>query len=259
MKKLLLIISIFISINLSLLAASGFEGIINVPFGLSIGIPMGTIEGTTRKINTGFDVGVTALFGYVIDFKNNIGLSVLAETGYSYDTYSYSIASDKTKSAVSTSAFHSFQIGILPKVNIYDFSIGIGGGLKIPVAGIEEERLVSNGTNYIAAGSTVNMVDIVNKYDKMNVIPYIKLTLDYSVFNNYNVGANFGLYFDYEFGTRKKIDEETYTSVDSFGAGLQVGLRFSPFKTPYKKLPASNNTNDNKSNAVVSPESYKKK
>ena len=93
----------------------------------------------------------------------------------------------------------------------------------------------------------------------MNIIPYVKLTFDYSVFNNYNVAANFGLYFDYEFGTRKKIDEETYTSVDSFGAGLQVGLRFSPFKTPYKKLPASNNTNDNKSNAVVSPESYKKK
>ena len=31
MKKLLFIMSIFISINLSLLAASGFEGIINIP------------------------------------------------------------------------------------------------------------------------------------------------------------------------------------------------------------------------------------
>ncbi|MEI0485098.1 hypothetical protein [Brachyspira intermedia] len=227
-KLLLLIISIFISINLSLLAASGFEGIINIPAGLAVGIPMGNSE---QEVGLGFDIGITAQFGYVIDFKNNIGLSVLAEAGYSYDTYSYSISYDKTKSAVSTSAFHSFQIGILPKVNIYDFSIGIGGGLKIPVAGIEEQRLVSNGTNYIAAGSTVNMVDIVNKYDKMNVIPYIKLTLDYSVFNNYNVGANFGLYFDYEFGVRKKINETKYVSTDAFGIGLQVGLRFSPFNS----------------------------
>ena len=228
MKKLLLIISIFISINLSLLAASGFEGIINIPSGLSVGIPIGNSE---LEVRLGFDIGITAQFGYVIDFKNNIGLSVLAETGYSYDTYSYSISSDKTKSVAGTSYFHSYQIGILPKVNIYDFSIGIGGGLKIPIAGIEEERTVTHGTNYTAAGSTVNMLDIVNKYDKMNVIPYIKLTLDYSVFNSYNVGANFGLYFDYEFGVRKKIDETKYTSTDAFGVGLQVGLRFSPFNS----------------------------
>ncbi|MEI0557409.1 outer membrane beta-barrel protein [Brachyspira intermedia] len=233
MKKLLFIISIFISINLSLLAASGFEGIINIPSGLSVGIPMGNSE---QEVGLGFDVGVTAQFGYVIDFKNNIGLSILAETGYSYDTYSSSISSDSTKSVVSTSAFHSFQIGILPKINIYDFSIGIGGGLKIPVAGIEEEKTVTHGTNYTAAGSTVNMLDIVNKYDKMNVIPYIKLTLDYSVFNNYNVGANFGLYFDYEFGVRKKIDEIKYVSTDAFGVGLQVGLRFSPFNSRQNAL-----------------------
>ncbi len=235
MKKLLLIISIFISINLSLLAASGFEGIINVPFGLSIGIPMGTIEGTTRKINTGFDVGVTALFGYVIDFKNNIGLSILGEAGYSYDTYSYSLPSDSTTKIANSTAFHSLQVGILPKININDFSIGIGGGLKIPIAGNIEERTTTHGTNYTAAGSTVDMYSIVNKYDKMNVIPYVKLTFDYSVFNNYNVGANFGLYLDYEFGTREKIDEKKYISVDSFGFGLQVGLRFSPFNTSQAK------------------------
>ncbi|MEI0700810.1 hypothetical protein [Brachyspira intermedia] len=233
MKKLLFIISIFISINLSLLAASGFEGIINIPAGLSVGIPMGNKE---SKVGLGFDIGVTAQFGYVIDFKNNIGLSILAEAGYSYDTYSYSLFSDSTKSVVSTSAFHSFQIGILPKINIYDFSIGIGGGLKIPVAGIEEQRIVIQGTNYMAIGSTVNMLDIVNKYDKMNVIPYVKLTFDYSVFNNYNVGANFGLYFDYEFGVRKKIDETKYTSTDAFGVGLQVGLRFSPFNSRQNAL-----------------------
>ncbi|OEJ13784.1 hypothetical protein BFL38_03280 [Brachyspira hampsonii] len=229
MKKLLLIISIFISINLSLLAASGFEGIINIPSGLSVGIPMGELEGVERKIGFGFDIGITALFGYVIDFKNNVGLSILAETGYSYDTYSYSLYSDSTKSIINTSAFHSFQIGLLPKINIYDFSIGIGGGLKIPIAGTEEKREVTYGTNYASVGSTMNMMDIVNKYDKMNVIPYVKLTLDYSVFNNYNIGANFGLYFDYEFGLRKKIDETKYISTDAFGVGLQVGLRFSPF------------------------------
>ena len=107
MKKLLFIMSIFISINLSLLAASGFEGIINIPAGLSIGIPMGNSE---QEVGLGFDVGVTAQFGYVIDFKNNIGLSILAETGYSYDTYSYSIPIDNTARMLNTSYYHNFQL-----------------------------------------------------------------------------------------------------------------------------------------------------
>lgn len=96
--------------------------------------------------------------------------------------------------------------------------------LKIPIAGTIDNKTTTYGTNYTAEGYNVNILDIVNEYDKMNVIPYVKLTFDYSVFNDYNVAANFGLYFDYEFGTRKKIDEKTYTSVDSFGAGLQIGL-----------------------------------
>ena len=92
------------------------------------------------------------------------------------------------------------------------------------------------------------MLDIVNKYDKMNVIPYVKLTFDYTVFNSYNAGANFGLYFDYEFGTRTKIDETKYTSVDSFGVGLQVGLRFSPFRKnrSYKKTDTNNKMTEEK-------------
>lgn len=260
MKKLFAAIAVFILINLSLFAESGFEGIFNMPVGLSVGIPMGPKDDTTKKFGLGFDIGITAQFGYIVDFKNGVGLSILGEAGYSHDTYAYTIpSSDSSIENLSSVSFHSLQVGLLPKINIKDFSIGIGGGLKIPISGTIENKITTYGTNYTAEGYNVNIIDIVNEYDKMNVIPYVKLTFDYSVFNNYNVAANFGLYFDYEFGTRKKIDEETYTSVDSFGAGLQVGLRFSPFKTPYKKLPASNNTNDNKSNAVVSPESYKKK
>ena len=45
-----------------------------------------------------------------------------------------------------------------------------------------------------AAGSTVNMLDIVNKYDKMNVIPYIKLTLDYLFFFSDETALGLGLY-----------------------------------------------------------------
>ena len=41
-KKLLLIFTLLVISNISVFAASGFETIINVPLGLSIGVPTGT-------------------------------------------------------------------------------------------------------------------------------------------------------------------------------------------------------------------------
>ncbi len=227
MKKLLLIISIFISINLSLLAASGFEAIINIPSGLSIGLP---IDAADYQPGVGFDMGITAQFGYVIDLKNNMGVSILAETGYSYDTYSYSIPIDNTARMLNTSYYHNFQIGILQKLNIRNFSIGLGLGAKIPGAGVEEKKMITYGTNFISGGDIMTSTDVINKYDIMNVILYIKFTLDYSLFYNNNMAVNFGFYFDYEGGLKKSTQEVKYSSTDSIGLGLQIGLRFTPFE-----------------------------
>lgn len=56
--------------NISVFAASGFEAIINVPLGLSIGVPTGTYEALSDKGKVGFDSGVTAQIGYMIGIGN---------------------------------------------------------------------------------------------------------------------------------------------------------------------------------------------
>lgn len=228
-KKLLLIFTLLAISNISVFAASGFEAIINVPLGLSIGVPTGTYEALSDKGKVGFDSGVTAQIGYMIGI-GKLGISILGEFGYSYDSYKMyllqsEILGQKTEMNLNMYT-HSFQVGLLPKINIGQFAIGVGAGVKIPIAATYERD------------ATVFGVNEKFKYDlkrkdieqfSRNVIPYIKLTFDYSIYFGSKMALNVGAYLGYDFGLAQKntIDNE-YTSVDSFDLGLQLGLRFAP-------------------------------
>lgn len=228
-KKLLLIIVILAATNITVFASSGFETIINVPFGLAVSIPTGTYEALDYKGRLGADFGVTAQVGYMLGI-GKLGISLLGEFGYSYDSYKMyllqsEILGQKTEMNLNMYT-HSFQVGLLPKINIGQFAIGVGAGVKIPVAATYE------------TDATVLGVNKKFKYDlkrkdieqfSRNVIPYIKLTFDYSIYFGSKMALSFGAYLGYDFGLAQKstIDNE-YTSVDSFDLGLQLGLRFAP-------------------------------
>lgn len=233
MKKIILIL-ILITSSINVFAASGFEAILNVPLGLSVGIPTGIQQDANIKGTAGFDSGITAQLGYMIGI-GKIGISILGELGYSYDSYRMymsSVINNNNKMDVYGSIYtHSFQIGILPKINIGQFAVGLGAGVKIPISAVNEVK-----TDYTILGfedsstinSKLNRNDIENGYDK-NVIPYIKLTFDYSFFFTSKIALNVGAYLGYDFGLASKspIDGE-YTGIDSFDIGLQLGLRFAP-------------------------------
>lgn len=229
-KKLLLIFSIFAISNISVFAASGFETIINVPLGLSIGVPTGTYETLSDKGKVGFDSGVTAQIGYMIGI-GKLGISILGEFGYGYDSYKMyllqsEILGQKTEMNLSMYT-HSFQVGLLPKINIGQFAIGVGAGVKIPITAVYEVDTTAFGLNEKAT-TDLKRKDIEKIYNGRNVIPYIKLTFDYSIFFGSKMALNIGAYLGYDFGLAQKnaIDNE-YNSVDSFDLGLQLGLRFA--------------------------------
>ena len=229
-KKLLLLTFALLAItNISVFAASGFEAIINVPLGLSIGIPTGTYEALSDKGRVGFDSGVTAQIGYMIGI-GKLGISVLGEFGYSYDSYKmYLLESEilgKKTEANLNMYTHSFQVGLLPKINIGQFAIGVGGGVKIPITASYEMYNTILGVNQ---KTTANLKrKDIEQYSR-NVISYIKLTFDYSIYFGSKMALNIGAYLGYDFGLAQKnaIDNE-YNSVDSFDLGLQLGLRFAP-------------------------------
>ena len=227
--------------NIKLFAESGFEAVLNVPLGVSLGIFNGEVEsiGNEPQINTkaGFDAGVNAQLGYMFAF-GKFGLSVLADLGYSYDSFRYSVyhsvsalGGSEEYNIENSLYLHSLQIGIIPKLNFGAFSLGIGGGVKIPISGISEIKTIKTINIF---GNSIKSEDNIKKnYTKSDylssVIGYFKFTFDYSFFFTSKLAFNLGAYFAYDIGLSYKAANlnETYR-VDSFDIGVQIGLRFAP-------------------------------
>ena len=245
-KKFLLTMAMTMALGTSAFAASGFEFILNVPFGLSVGfesvdvgVEIPNSSGVNQavvaeaKAGVGFDIGIAAQLGYMFQVKNNFAISLLGELGYSHDT----IAATYGKPNVDTYAdfnfdglkatytLEQFQIGLLPKFNIGAFAIGIGGGVKIPMSAKEK----------LALG------DLDTKDTFKPDVPvqgYVKLTFDYSLFFTDNLAMNFGLYLGYDtplYTTQSGAGNSYFTTfgmegvwIHDFNVGLQLGFRFGP-------------------------------
>ena len=198
-KKFLLTIAMTMIFSVSAFAASRFEFILNVPFGLSVGfesVDLSMLPGDNRvtqwKIENaspgiGFDIGVAAQLGYMFQVKEGFGISVLEELGYIHDTISGTYGKIETGNGLNFSGIKAiytleqFQIGLLPKFNIGAFSIGIGGGVKIPLTGkyqINTTFAIENATTREGVKSTVDInlerQDIVDLFSP-SVIGYKKI------------------------------------------------------------------------------------
>ncbi|HJH54835.1 MAG TPA: DUF2715 domain-containing protein [Brachyspira hyodysenteriae] len=238
MKKIILTLMMTSVLSVSAFAASGFEAILNVPIGLSVGfhnfklkdVPFKNEIEKQAKQNSGvgFDIGVTAQLGYMFQVKEGFGISVLGEIGYSHDSYAFVNASDKKLTQSFT--FESIQVGLLPKFNIGAFAIGVGGGVKIPLSGKLYSK--NDGENLTGFPVKLNSSDIKDNF-KTPVIGYIKATFDYSIFFTDNIAMNVGLYAGYDFGMNMSEqlapkDVFEYMNFSSFDIGLQLGLKFGP-------------------------------
>ena len=232
-KKILLITAMTMALGTSAFAASGFEFILNVPFGINWGIPNKIAKENDMTGRLGFDVGVDAQIGYMISVKDGFGVSVLAELGYSYDIYQLD---RKTLYGLDMSAwYHSFKVGLLPKFNVGvgngAIALGIGGGVKIPISGrlgISYGVETADGKNeYIDIFDIKNELkrqDIVDLFSP-SIIGYVKVTFDYYLFFTDNIGMNFGLYLGGDFAPKQK---DTELGLNAFDFGLQLGFRFGP-------------------------------
>ena len=238
LKKIIFTAVLAAALSTSAFAASGFEAILNVPIGLSVGfhnfklkdVPFkNEIEKYVKQNSSvGFDIGVAAQLGYMFQVKEGFGISVLGEIGYSHDSYAFVLASDKK--ITSSLTFESIQIGLLPKFNIGAFAIGVGGGVKIPLAGQQSTK--NDGKDVTGFPVKWNSSDIKDNF-KTPVIGYIKATFDYSIFFTDNMAMNVGLYAGYDFGmnmSEKLAPKEVfkYVNFSSFDIGLQLGFKFGP-------------------------------
>ena len=223
-KKILLTMAMTMALGTSAFAASGFEFILNVPLGLGIGIPSKTFkELGYNKIGVGFDGGVSAQLGYMFQVTGGFGISVLGELGYAHSTYALSFKEGDNSSSMSY-GFDSFQVGLLPKFNIGAFAIGIGGGVKIPVAAQMSYKFKGGGQEEKGK----EKVDVAS-FLKTPVIGYFKATFDYSIFFTEKLAFNVGLYLGLDF--LEYADPFPGLSGETLGIfdiGVELGLKFGP-------------------------------
>ena len=230
-KKFIVIMAMTMIFSVSAFAASGFEFILNVPLGLGIGIPTKSEKDIKWKSGIGFDAGVSAQLGYMFQVKSGFGISVLGELGYAHTTRAltqkYEDLGIKT-SIYAAYIMDSFQIGLLPKINIGAFAIGIGGGVKLPVA-FQLSSKAKIGDTTIKGKEKIDMKVFRDNYSPA-VIGYIKGTFDYSIFFTDKLAFNIGLYLGYDILKTKATPElgEKSEIEGIFDIGVELGLKFGP-------------------------------
>ena len=230
-KKFIVIVAMTMIFSVSAFAASGFEFILNVPLGLGIGIPTKSEKDIKWKSGIGFDAGVTAQLGYMFQVKSGFGISVLGELGYAHTTRALTQKYEELGIKTSIYAAYimdSFQIGLLPKINIGAFAIGIGGGVKIPVAFQLSSKAKIGGTT-IKGKEKIDMKVFRDNYSPA-IIGYIKGTFDYSIFFTDKLAFNIGLYLGYDMLKTKATPElgEKSEIEGVFDIGVELGLKFGP-------------------------------
>lgn len=270
MKKIrILFISLVINIFFTPLVFSegAFEFCFNVPLGAGVGFFDGEYkEGIDKaesdrknalNVGAGFEWGITMQIGYLFVVAENMGVSALFDFGYHHDIFAYTAKRDlpdgnyaltlstKNKKVNESYYFEMIQIGVLPKFNLNNISIGLGAGIKIPITGIHytENSYYNAATGIYNADKLIPITELITfdnaKNDfKTAVIPYIKLTFDYAFFVDTKTAVTLGIYAGYDFGIDMNLTSKDskynqlagtfnkYT-LSSFDIGAQIGLRFA--------------------------------
>ena len=213
-KKFLLTIAMTMIFSVSAFAASGFEFILNVPLGLGVGVPPKSYKEGGFKSGVGFDIGVAVQLGYMAQVVNGFGISALFELGYAHDSFGLKFDTEKMSFSLD-----SLQVGLLPKFNIGAFAIGIGGGIKFPLAGSMKAGGV---TERIPIGAFMLF--------SPPVIGYVKATFDYSIFFTEKLALNVGLYLGGDIAKQEVsvAGVTAKTTQSSFDVGVELGFKFGP-------------------------------
>ena len=120
------------------------------------------------KSGSAFDFGVLVQPGYFYDFGGLLGVDALADIGYYRSSYNYR---NSTDGSLVSYTFDTVNVGAMFRVTVLVLSLGIGSGVKIPLA-----ANIKDG-DYSAK---LNSDDIKNSFTSA-VIPYLKFTIDFKL------------------------------------------------------------------------------
>ncbi|WP_295155112.1 hypothetical protein [uncultured Brachyspira sp.] len=222
MKKLFILLSILFSFNVIYAAdfVIGFMG--------SFGASSATTERdkifTTdfRDFDSSFSIQPGIFWGY----NDLLSSAFLLDIGYSKDRYElkYNIKGNKV---LENYKFSSLSLGLFPRINIGFLSIGVGGGIKLPLA-LKYSR---EEKGYDKNKYSLDFGDIKDSFETY-YIPYVKASVDFLIKTKRKFMFSFGVYANYDFPInidKKGILKDITINQDSlasFDIGIQFGMYF---------------------------------
>ena len=251
MKIYFKILIITMLLNRLVFAKSGFEYGFQIPLGMSVGIDRfilnkdsssaqqsnynSKLKQNSKKSYIGFDSGILVHLGYNFEFKRNMSLSLIFETGYSHDAFaSYS----KNKGSASIKDFNcyifeSIVFGIYPKFNWNKFSFGIAGGIKVPLYAKVKDSVVDYQNSKITQNIEIIKANQMKNIFKVPIIPYLKFSVDYLIYSDKKLNLSLGGYIGYDFGMYLKnpkfndndLRKIIKQNISSFDLGFQIGVK----------------------------------
>ena len=115
-KRLIVVFVFILSFN-AFAQKNRFEILLNVPFGMSVGFSDSKLINNptvlAMKSFVDFEIGASLQFGYMYLISDRMALSILAEFGYSHDSYSYRSQDLKTTYSY---YFENILVGVLPLI-----------------------------------------------------------------------------------------------------------------------------------------------
>ncbi|AEM22263.1 hypothetical protein Bint_1644 [Brachyspira intermedia PWS/A] len=175
-----------------------------------------------RDFDNSFSFQPGVFWGYD-DF---LSAALLLDIGYSKDRYEikYTI---NGKRVLENYNFGSFSIGVFPRFNVGFFSIGFGGGIKLPLS----LKYTKEGDEFSKNRYSLDFGDIQDAFTT-SYIPYIKVSADFLIKINRKFMMSLGVYANYDFPI--DIDKNgifkdftiNQDSLASFDIGFQIGMYF---------------------------------
>ena len=235
LRKIFTTIALMIIFSVSVFAKSGFEFHYNALIGVGVGFPSKSFKDVGFKSDFGFDGTGLFQIGYMRQVKEGFGISYLLELGYNFSSYTISgkLGSDALSkitgmvmnypdmSVILENYFFNIQVGLFPKFNFGNFSIGIGGGIKVPISGETTTTINVTAINYeIENTQKLSRTDIADMFNPP-IFGYVKTSLAYSFYLTDKVALDVGLYLSYDI--MQFINEG---GKDEYGGTLNTGIIF---------------------------------
>ena len=236
LRKIFTTMALMTIFSVSVFAKSGFEFHYNALIGVGVSFPTTSMKDMGFKSDIGFDGTGLFQIGYMRQVKEGFGISYLLELGYNFSSYTISGKPDfnpiindifglgniignifNDMSVALDFTFYNIQVGLFPKFNFGNFSIGIGGGIKIPVIG--EMSVTATALN-IEETRKLSRVDIADFFNPP-IFGYVKTSLAYSFYLTDKVALDVGLYLSYDI--MQFINEG---GKDEYGGTLNTGIIF---------------------------------